>query len=104
MIHQSTFFEKSEPTPQEIEFRLGEAFNVHHERMFANHRRFNREFFERRRLLANRLGIPLVGWGATGQLGFIDEVHLDRDGTRSLSEWTGDEIEKLDRLRPPLVE
>ena len=94
MIHQSTFFEKSEPTAQETQFRLGVPFNVHHERMFANHRRFNAAFFSRRKAIADHLQIPLVGWGA-GPLGFIDEFHLDRESTRSLSEQAGDQIEGL---------
>jgi len=92
MLHQSTFFEKSEPSPREIDYRLGEAFNVHHERIFANHRRFNAAFFANRKSVADRLGVPLAGWGATGQLGFIDELHLDQDGTHLMSGWAGDVI------------
>lgn len=95
MVHQSTFFEKTEPTPVETEFRLGEAFNLHHERLFANHRRFNEAFFAKRKSLADHLGIPLAGWGETGQLGFIDEFHLDRDGTRLLGAMVGDEIDRI---------
>jgi hypothetical protein len=95
MVHQSTFFEKSEPTAQEISFQLGVPLNLHHERMFSNHRRFNEGFFEKRKSVAEQLEIPLAGWGATGQLSFIDEFHLDRESTRFLSEKVATEIEKL---------
>lgn len=94
MVHQSTFFEKSEPTPQELSFQLGVPLNVHQERMFANHIRFDEGYFSNRKAVADQLEVPLVGWGETGQLGFIDEFHLDRESTRSLSEKVADEIEK----------
>lgn len=98
MVHQSTFFEKQEPSTQDIEFCLGEPFNVHHQRMFANCRRFNGAFFANRKLVADRLGVPLAGWGSDVQLGFIDEFHLDRASTRLLSDKVGDEIERLDAI------
>lgn len=96
MVHQSTFFEKAEPSPQEVECRLGEPFNIHHARQFANYRRFSGAFFAKRKALADHLGIPLAGWGATGPLGFIDEFHLDRDSTHRLSEVVAGEIERPD--------
>ena len=96
MVHQSTFFEKATPSAREREFRLGEPFNVHHERMFANHRRFNEKFYATRKALADRLEIPLAGWEAGEELGFIDEFHLDRESARRLSDKVGDAIEKLD--------
>ena len=95
MVHQASFFEKSAPTPQEIDCGLGEPTTPHHERLFANHRHFNPGFFAKRKALADHLGVPLAGWGETDQLGFIDEFHLDTDSTRLLSAKVGDQIESL---------
>jgi hypothetical protein len=95
MVHQSTFFEKASPSPRESDVRLGEAFNLHHERMFANHRRFNAPYFARRKTIADQLGVPLAGWDAAGQWEFIDEFHLDAAATRQLSELVAIEIERL---------
>lgn len=95
MVHQSTFFEKSEPTPQERSFRLGVPLNAHQARMYANHIRFNGGYFSKRKAVADHLGVPLVGWGETGHLDFVDEFHLDQEGTGFLSEMVGDQIERL---------
>ena len=95
MVHQSTFFETSEPTPRDEAFRLGVPLNVHEARSYANHVRFNGGFFAKRKAVADHLGVPLAGWRETEQLTFVDEFHLDRDSTRKLSENVGGEIEKL---------
>ena len=93
IVHQSTFFEKSEPNAFEREAALGEASSHGEERLFANHRRYNAQFFATRKASADRLKLPLAGWGMTDQLSFLDEFHVDRDGTRVMSKAVGDQVE-----------
>lgn len=92
MIHQSTFFEKESATDREMEYGLGQPAHVHQKRIFANHRRFNRAFFDHRKALADRLAVPLAGWHMAEPLTFIDEQHLDSDSTRTLSHYVGEAI------------
>lgn len=92
MVHQSTFFEKEAPTEREIEYGLGQPAHIHQERIFANHKRFNRAFFDHRKALADRLAVPLAGWGMAEPLTFIDEQHLDCDSTRLLSGYVGEAL------------
>jgi hypothetical protein len=95
LVHQTTFFEKTKPSQYERECALGEPSSPRQERQFANHRAFDESFHERRKAVCDRLGIPLAGQGLTDRLGFIDEFHCDRDGTRLLSEVVGDAVEPL---------
>ena len=92
-IHQSTFFEKAKPNDFEREAGLGEPASPGEERLFANFRKYNAPFFANRKASADRLKLPLAGWGMTEQLSFIDEFHVDRDGTKVMSKAVGDEIE-----------
>jgi hypothetical protein len=94
-IQQSTFFEKSAPSPFERQAGLGEPFHASQARQFARHRKFDAAFYAKRKALADQLGIPLAGWGLSDQLSFIDEFHLDRDGTQLMSKTVGDTIEPL---------
>ena len=94
-IHQSTFFEKAEPNATELEFGLGNVFHKSQEREFANFRMANPRFYAQRKAVADKLGIPLAGWGLSDQLSFLDEFHLDHEGTRLLSAAVGDAIEPL---------
>jgi hypothetical protein len=94
-IHQSTFFEKSKPNATEVEFGLGKPFRESEEREFANFRKINPPFYARRKAVAEKFGIPLAGWGLSDQLSFLDEFHLDREGTRLLTDAVGDTIEPL---------
>lgn len=94
-IHQSTFFEKGKPNATEREFGLGEPFHKSQEREFANFRKVNARFYAQRKAVAEKLGIPLAGWGLSDQLSFIDEFHLDNEGTRLLSDAVANAIEPL---------
>lgn len=94
-IHQSTFFEKSKPTPIEIECRLGEALQPSQDQQFANHRKFDEPFYSKRKSIAEALHVPLAGWGLTNDLTFIDEFHCDLEGIRLLSDAVAAAIEPL---------
>jgi hypothetical protein len=80
----STFFEKGEPSDLERECQLGNPFNAAQQRQFATHNAFVGDYHERRKMVAEGAGVGLAGPGITNQLGFIDEFHYDRDGTRAL--------------------
>lgn len=94
LVHQSTFFEKSEPSAAERECGLGEA-RPRQQSQFANHRTYNQPFFDQRIALAERLETPIAGVGLTDRLGFLDEFHCDRDGTRLMSAAIAKEVEPL---------
>jgi hypothetical protein len=104
MLHQSTAFEKTKLTSIEQECELGVPRRSEHERLFANHRKFDAAFFEQRKAIAERVGAPLAGWGLSDQLGFVDEFHCDRDATRLLSNAVGDAIEALLAATPTEVD
>ncbi|HMJ05844.1 MAG TPA: hypothetical protein VK474_06265 [Chthoniobacterales bacterium] len=94
--HQTTFFEKADPSAIELESGLGQAFNPRQELQFGNHRKFDEGFYLRRKKIADKMQVPLAGWGMTDQLGFVDEFHCDRDGIRVLAGSVGDMIERLE--------
>ena len=93
LLHQTSFFEKKNPTETELQCGLGDAFYPWQEMQFANHRKFNEPFFEHRRKMAERLGITLAG--TTDEVGFIDEFHCDEEGTRRICDAVGDVIEPM---------
>src|SRR4051812_27147289 len=95
LIHHSTFFEKTKPTAVELDSGLGEASHPKQQQQFANHRKYNKPFFHKRKWIAEQLKVPLAGWGLTDRLGFLDEFHCDRDGIRLMSEAVGDQVEPL---------
>ncbi len=95
LIHQSTFFEKTKPTATELECGLGNAFHPSQERSFANFRKFDEPFYAERKAIADRLGVPLAGWGKQDELTFIDEFHCDADGVRVMTKAVGNEVERL---------
>lgn len=95
MVHQSTFFEKANPTKLELECGLGEPFHPSQAAQFANHRKYDPPFYERRKAIADALGVPLAGWGASGELTFMDEFHVDAEGMKTMSQAIGDEIEAV---------
>jgi hypothetical protein len=95
MVHQSTFFEKAEPSAIERHGRLGEPRHARQKQLFASFRRFNGPFFANRQELAAQLGVPLAGAGLTDRFNFIDEFHLDRDSLKLLGDAVGDAIERL---------
>ena len=100
LIHQSTFFEKSKPSESERAMGLGQPFRDWQEREFANHRKFNQPFFDQRKKVAERLGVPLAGWGLTDRLTFLDEFHCDADGVAVLGEAIADAVEPLLEAEP----
>lgn len=95
LIHQSTFFEKKKPTAIELECGLGKPFHPSQERSFAAFRKFDEPFYAERKAIADRLGVPLAGWGMQDELTFIDEFHCDAEGVRVMSKVVGDEVERL---------
>jgi len=93
--NDTTFFEKREPSAIERESELGKGFSAAQERQFAIHKQFVDDYSERRKSLAEALGVPLAGPGRTNDIGFIDEFHYDRDGTRALCDDFAKAIEPL---------
>ena len=91
----TTFFEKREPSQIEIESELGKPLNAAQDVQFATHRKFVLDYHARRKSLAEALKVPLAGPGRTNDIGFIDEFHYDRDGTRALCDDFASAIESL---------
>jgi hypothetical protein len=98
LADDTTFFEKAKPSKLERETELGKASNAAQERQFDTHKRFVGAYHTRRKLLAQRLRVPLAGPGKTNAIGFIDEFHYDRDGTLALCDDFTPAIERL--LKP----
>lgn len=84
LADDTTFFEKRKPSALERECELGKPFGDSQARQFDCHRKFVDDYHGRRKQVADALGVPLAGPGKTNTLGFIDEFHYDRDGTRAL--------------------
>jgi hypothetical protein len=82
--NDTTFFEKQEANAIERECELGKPFNPAQQRQFAIHKKFGDEYHAQRVSIAQALNVPLAGPGLTNDIGFIDEFHYDRDGTRAL--------------------
>jgi hypothetical protein len=91
----TTFFEKSEPNEIERESELGTPLNPAQKLQFATHRKFVLDYHSRRKSVADALKVPLAGPGKVNTLGFIDEFHYDRDGTRALCDDFARGIEPL---------
>ena len=86
LADDTTFFEKAKPNDIELESELGKPFNKVQERQFNVHKRYVGDYHARRKSVAEALGIALAGPGRTNDIGFVDEFHYDRDGTRALCE------------------
>ena len=84
LADDTTFFEKREPSEIERQSALGVATSPAQEQQFETHKSFVGDYHERRRTVAEKLGVPLAGPGKTNDIGFIDEFHYDRGGTRAL--------------------
>lgn len=82
--NDTTFFEKREPSAVERESELGKPFNANQARQFEIHKKFGEAYSERRKTVAEALGVPLAGPGMSNDIGFVDEFHYDREGTRAL--------------------
>jgi len=91
----TTFFERRNPSAIELESELGKGFSPAQERQFATHKKFVDDYSERRKSVAKALGVPLAGPGRSNDIGFIDEFHYDRDGTRALCDDFAKGIEPL---------
>lgn len=84
--NDTTFFEKDEPSSIERECRLGTPSNAFQAQQFDIHKRFVGAFYAKREAFAEMLGVPLAGPGKANAIGFIDEFHYDRDGTRAVAD------------------
>jgi hypothetical protein len=84
LADDTTFFEKRRPSKIERQCGLGVASSPAQEHQFATHNSFVLHYHERRRALADQLAVPMAGPGRANDIGFIDEFHYDRDGTRAL--------------------
>ena len=93
--NDTTFFEKRSPNEIEIESELGKPFNKGQARQFDTHRKFVSNYSDMRQALADKIGVPLAGPGPVNDIGFVDEFHYDRDGTRALCEDFGKALEPL---------
>ena len=85
LADDTTFFEKREPSEIERESSIGIVGSPAQQLQFETHRKFVYDYHGRRAELAEKLGVSLAGPGKTNDIGFIDEFHYDRDGTRALS-------------------
>ena len=93
--NDTTFFEKVSPNAIDVEAELGTPFNKAQARQFATHKQFVPDYHDRRKALAEKIGVPLAGPGKTNNIGFVDEFHYDRDGTRALCDDFAAAIEPL---------
>lgn len=93
--NDTTFFEKGKPSAIERESELGKPFNAAQARQFEVHKAFVGDYSDRRKAVAEALGVPLAGPGLTNGIGFIDEFHYDRDGTRALCDDFAEAIQTL---------
>ena len=93
--NDTTFFEKRRPSAIERDSELGKPFNAAQQRQFATHMKFGNDYSQRREAVASALGVPLAGPGLANDIGFIDEFHYDRDGTRALCDDFAKAIETL---------
>jgi hypothetical protein len=84
LANDTTFFEKPEPSADDRACELGKPFNAAQARQFAVHNRHVDEYGARRKAVAEALGVPLAGPGRPNSLGYVDEFHYDREGTRAL--------------------
>ena len=84
LADDTTFFEKKQPSALERDCELGKPFSDAQKQQFETHIRYVGDYHARRKALAERIGVPLAGPGRTNSIGFIDEFHYDREGTRAL--------------------
>ena len=90
-----TYFEKAGPTGLDVECEVGTPFGKSQEIQFETHKKFVRAYHDRRQAVAKALGVPLPGPSFGNDIGFIDEFHYDRDGTRALCDHFARAIEPL---------
>jgi hypothetical protein len=90
-----TFFEKAGPNEMDRKSGLGEASSKVQERQFDTHRKFVHTYHDRRRAVADSLGVPCPGPSFGNDIGYIDEFHYDRQGTIDLTDYFARDIEPL---------
>ena len=91
----TTFFEKREPSAEDRQCALGVPSNPAQALQFETQKRFAGDYHARRTEVASALGVPLAGPGLSNAIGFIDEFHYDRDGTRALCDDYAAAFERL---------
>lgn len=84
--NDTTYFEKMQPSEAEVEAKLGWASGDAQERQFETHSQYVQDFYRNRARVAEALSVPLAGPGPKNNIGFIDEFHYDRDGTREIAD------------------
>lgn len=90
-----TFFEKAGPTAVEAECELGKPFGKGQDLQFDTHVKYVRDYHDRRQAVANALGVPLPGPSFGNDIGFFDEFHYNKQGTRDLTEHFARVIESV---------
>ena len=95
LADDTTFFEKREPSELERESELGKGFGPTQQRQFETHKRFVGHYHGCRKQVAAELRVPLAGPGKSNDIGFIDEFHYDREGTRALCDDFAKAMESL---------
>ena len=63
LFHDSSFFEKRQPSPYDVECELGTPYLKFEKRWFDGHKMFADRFLARREGVADQLGLPLAGPG-----------------------------------------
>ena len=90
-----TFFEKAGPNVIEAECELGKPFSKAQGLQFETHKQFVRAYHDRRQAVAKSLGVPLPGPSFGNDIGFVDEFHYNKQGTRDLCDHFGRAIESV---------
>jgi hypothetical protein len=90
-----TFFEKGAPSDYDKKAELGRPLNATQARQFETHKKHVTEYHARRQQIAKALGVPLPGPGFGNDIGYVDEFHYDREGTRALCDDFAKAIEPL---------
>ena len=95
LASDTTFFEKTEPNAIERQCKLGVPSGPAQDRQFTTHRNFFERFCAHRTAIAAKLDVPIAGPGPRNDLGFVDEFHYDREGTRRIADDYAQAIEKM---------
>lgn len=91
----ATFFEKGSPSEMDIQAELGVPVSEAQALQFETHKSYVRDYHARRQAVAKSLGAPLVGPDFGHDIGFVDEFHYDKDGTRALVGYFADAVGAL---------
>lgn len=86
LVHDTTFFEKREPSALDREAELGVPYQKWERPWFKNHKAYAGVFYDCRSALAGKLGVPIAGPLGRHDLSFIDEFHYDEEGIKALTD------------------